>query len=44
MITTPPLELQQWNNIVLTVRNQNVRIYCNGKLCVGKRLIENSIK
>ena len=39
MITTPPLELQQWNHIVLTVRNQNVRIYCNGKLCVGKRLI-----
>ena len=38
ILTTPELDLQKWNHIVLTVNNQNARIYCNGSLCVGKTL------
>ena len=37
-LTTPNLEVQKWNHIVLTLKNQDVRVYCNGELCVGKRL------
>ena len=38
ILTTPELDLQKWNHIVLTINNQNARIYCNGSLCVGKTL------
>ena len=38
VLTTPELKLQKWNHIALTIKNQDVRVYCDGELCVGKTI------